>query len=56
MRDKYQKYCDACGFDTWRNNNDPIYKGDCPNHQRVIQTEEGPVYAWEEFNQDGEEW
>ena len=30
-------------------------KGVCPNHQRVYQSEEGPVYLYEEFDQDGEE-
>jgi len=28
----------------------------CPYHQRVRQTEEGTVFMYEEFNQDGEEW
>ena len=28
----------------------------CPYHQRVRQTEEGPVFMYDEFNQDGEEW
>ena len=27
----------------------------CPYHQRVYQSEEGPVYMYDEFNQDGEE-
>ena len=25
----------------------------CPNHQRVYQSEEGPVFMYEEFDQDG---
>ena len=37
----------------------PITFGDetdlCPNHQRVYQSEEGPVFLYEEFDQDGEE-
>jgi len=28
----------------------------CPNHQRTYQGEEGTVFMYEEFNQDGEEW
>lgn len=28
----------------------------CPWHQRIMQTEEGPVFMYDEFNQDGEEW
>jgi hypothetical protein len=28
----------------------------CKWHQRVIQTEEGSVFMYDEFNQDGEEW
>lgn len=27
--------------------------GLCPNHQRVAQSEEGPVFMYEEFDQDG---
>ena len=28
----------------------------CPNHQRTYQSEEGTVFMYDEFNQDGEEW
>ena len=51
---KQTMYCNKCqGYV------EPITFGDekdcCPNHQRVYQSEEGPVYLYEEFNQDGEE-
>ena len=53
---KFNAYCNACNGETKRDDEDPIYKGDCPYHQRVVQGEEGNYLAWEEFNQDGEEW
>lgn len=53
---KFNAYCNACNGETERDDEDPIYKGDCPYHQRVVQGEEGSYLAWEEFNQDGEEW
>lgn len=28
----------------------------CPYHQRTMQTEDGVVFMYDEFNQDGEEW
>ena len=46
-------YCNACGYETRRDGSDPVYKGDCPYHQRVIHSEEGDYLAWEEFDQDG---
>ena len=46
-------YCNACGYETKRDDSDPVYKGDCPYHQRVIHSEEGDYLAWEEFDQDG---
>ena len=45
------KYCNACGFETkfvrW------FGKMVCPYHQRVEQTSEGPVFMYDEFDQDG---
>jgi|TARA_R110002020_G_scaffold6719_8_gene28553 hypothetical protein len=50
---KRDEYCNACGYETRRDTDDPIYKGDCPYHQKVLA--DGTM-AWDEFNQDGEEW
>ena len=50
MTDVIWRYCNACGYDTKRDDNDPVYKGDCPYHQRVLA--DGTL-AWEEFDQDG---
>jgi len=44
------RYCNACGYDTRRDDSDPVYKGDCPYHQRVLA--DGTL-AWDEFDQDG---
>lgn len=33
-----------------------LIDGDCPYHQRVMQSEDGPYLLYDEFNQDGEEW
>ena len=43
-------YCNACGYETRRDGSDPVYKGDCPYHQRVLA--DGTL-AWDEFDQDG---
>ena len=52
MTEKEKAYCNMCGFETVRN------KGDsCPYHQSVSYSEVGEVsFAYDEFNQDGEEW
>ena len=50
---KRDQYCNACGYETRRDTDDPIYKGDCPYNQKVLA--DGTM-AWDEFNQDGEEW
>jgi DNA primase catalytic subunit len=47
---KYTAYCNMCGHETARNNDDPVYNGDCPYHQRVLS--DGTL-AWDEFDQDG---
>jgi hypothetical protein len=49
----FNEFCNMCGYETRRNPDDPIYKGDCPYHQKVLA--DGSM-AWDEFNQDGEEW
>lgn len=49
---KVKGYCNICGYDTLRNEGE-----DCPYHQQVLQDSEGVSYlAYDEFNQDGEEW
>ena len=48
---KYKMMCNQCGYETQRDSDDPIYKGDCPWHQRVLSD---GTFAYDEFNQDGE--
>lgn len=47
-------YCNICDREvrsiTW--NGEEV----CPYHQRSMQTEEGTVMLYDEFNEDGEEW
>lgn len=50
MSTTHTAYCNMCGGETNRDSHDPIYKGDCPYHQRVL--EDGTL-AWDEFDQDG---
>lgn len=55
MSEKYKQYCGICDCETERDNDD-VFKGGCPYHQKTISTEEGSYLVYEEFNQDGEEW
>ena len=50
IRTYFDAYCNMCGFETRRNPEDPVYKGDCPYHQKVLA--DGTM-AWDEFDQDG---
>ena len=51
----YKEYCNLCERETDRDKNS-IFKGDCPYHQKVIHSEEGDYYAYDEFDQNGEAW
>ena len=52
---KYKQYCCICDCETERDDDD-VFKGGCPYHQKVMSNEEGSYLVYEEFNQDGEEW
>lgn len=47
-------YCNACQMYV----KPTMWDGEkvCPYHQRVRQTDEGQVFMYEEFNEDGDEW
>jgi len=49
-----KQYCNICQFET----DFVLWDGNlvCPYHQHSKQTEEGIVFMYDEFNQDGEEW
>ena len=52
---KYKQYCGICDCETERDDDD-VFEGSCPYHQRTMSNEEGSYLVYEEFNQDGEEW
>ena len=52
---KYKQYCNICGCETNRDDND-VFEGGCPYPQKTIPNEEGSYQVYDEFNQDGEAW
>ena len=52
---KYKQYCNICGCETNRDDND-VFEGGCPYHQKTITNEEGSYQVYDEFDQDGEAW